>query len=647
MKHKLSLIIKKYQQPLKEHLKDVEKTLSDKLVTQMIVDMSLADPDQQQLKSTEWIIKTFLKNGFLWEDVKDGANSKVYHTLSNFLKYRKYLENPKDQDIMRHNKLSHIASLIREHIPEYIDISSNKKKTADNIRAREESLIVRDDDYFIVIPKTEFASCFWGRNTEWCTASTQSQNYFDHYHEDGPIYICITPDNKKYQFHINSEPMDENDEEIRNVTDPVLVKLCKINHNYQNIHIDLWDNELYKKNIAEEPSIIFENNLINKLSPELILYALEIGINDSDLLKIPSNKFTKEIVDCILENYTYLSVDEVWELIDNIPDELKVWELYKIVMTIDLDKVPERLLTVENISTHILENLERGNKNFYNDFFQDKMEFYYKILDKVLPMVAEGLISKDDIILDDKSLELLKKYQSTLFVENNQENKTLYHDIDVSSLVETQDIIDNINQNFGIIPLLSKKQLSKKVINHIINEEPKEIIFIPLELLTQTQLQKAMKNINKRNLLSLYSDYLSDNLKFRSSEDYLKFFNAFKKVNNYIPGQYMDKLSDYLDNLNDNTNKDFHYLLGELLNNPKNSFNNHEIILQFIFNHPEIETQLTDENISKFVEDKKIWKYLPSYILNQYTPVEERINQHHQSWGKEDADVLKEFNSLG
>jgi len=647
MKHKLSLIVKKYKNILKDHLSKKDKPLSDELSTQMIVDMSLADPDQQQLKNTEWIIKTFLKGGFLWEDVKDGRNSKVHNTLSNFLKYRHCLEDSRDQDIMRHKKLSHIASLIREHIPEYIDISSNKKRTADNIRARAESLIVREDDYFIVIPKTEFASCFWGRNTEWCTASTKSENYFDHYNEDGPIYICITPDNKKYQFHINSEPMDENDEEIFNVTDPVLVKLCKINCNYQNIHIDLWDNELYKKNISEHPSIIFENNLINRLSPELILCALEAGISDSDLLKIPSNKFTKEIVDYLIEDDIYLSPSEFQEVIENIPDELKTWELYNTFMTIDLDTVPERLLTVENISKHIIENLERDKINFYNNFFEDRMELYYKVLDKVLPLITEGNISQDDLIIDDKTLELLKKYHNSIFLEYTQEDKISYDNIDIPSLVKTQDIIDNINKNPEIIPLLSKEQLSdKKVINNIIKKVPKEIIFIPLELLTQQQLQKAIKNI-KKDKNNSYTNYLADNLKLRSLEDYLKFFNAVLKVNNSIPMQYLERLSEYLSNLDDNNNEDFSYMLGEILNNPKNAFNNNESILKFVFNHPEIETHLIDENISKLVEDQKKWKYLPSYILNQYTSVEDRINQHHQSWDKEDADVLREFNSLG
>ena len=111
--------------------------------------------------------------------------------------------------------------------------------------------------------------------------------------------------------------------------------------------------------------------------------------------------------------------------------------------------------------------------------------------------------------------------------------------------------------------------------------------------------------------------------------------------------QYLERLSEYLSNLDDNNNKDFSYMLGEILNNPQNAFNNHESILKFVFNHPEIETHLIDENILKLVGDQKKWKYLPSYILNQYTSVEDRINQHHQSWDKEDADVLREFNSLG
>lgn len=38
-------------------------------------------------------------------------------------------------------------------------------------------------------PEDEEASCYLGQGTQWCTASTQSDNYFDHYNETGPLLI--------------------------------------------------------------------------------------------------------------------------------------------------------------------------------------------------------------------------------------------------------------------------------------------------------------------------------------------------------------------------------------------------------------------------------------------------------------------------
>lgn len=57
----------------------------------------------------------------------------------------------------------------------------------------------------IYIPKSEKASMYLGRGTQWCTAAT-GHNYFHHYDKQGPLYVIILADGKKYQFH---EPSDQ------------------------------------------------------------------------------------------------------------------------------------------------------------------------------------------------------------------------------------------------------------------------------------------------------------------------------------------------------------------------------------------------------------------------------------------------------
>ena len=68
-------------------------------------------------------------------------------------------------------------------------------------------------------PEDREASCHYGQGTQWCTASIRSENMFEDYHEQGPLYILIPkrPEypNEKYQLHpATGQYMDRQDEPV-------------------------------------------------------------------------------------------------------------------------------------------------------------------------------------------------------------------------------------------------------------------------------------------------------------------------------------------------------------------------------------------------------------------------------------------------
>ncbi len=77
-------------------------------------------------------------------------------------------------------------------------------------------LLVNNDEWKVVIPKTEEASVYFGRNTRWCTAATETTNYFGYYNKQGKLYIILQKKlNKRWQFHFEtSQFMDEKDHQI-------------------------------------------------------------------------------------------------------------------------------------------------------------------------------------------------------------------------------------------------------------------------------------------------------------------------------------------------------------------------------------------------------------------------------------------------
>ena len=71
-------------------------------------------------------------------------------------------------------------------------------------------------EYSILVPLTKEASCYFGINTEWCTAATSSDNAFESYNRDGPLYIILEKKtNTRWQYHYESgQFQDENDNSI-------------------------------------------------------------------------------------------------------------------------------------------------------------------------------------------------------------------------------------------------------------------------------------------------------------------------------------------------------------------------------------------------------------------------------------------------
>ena len=91
----------------------------------------------------------------------------------------------------------------------------------------------------IYIPHSEEASRFLGRGTKWCTAYTDIPTYFNTYNKQGPLYVLVTPQGKKFQVHLEtSQWMDDGDRnakvEIGKL--PLYKHLSKI---FDEVYIDL------------------------------------------------------------------------------------------------------------------------------------------------------------------------------------------------------------------------------------------------------------------------------------------------------------------------------------------------------------------------------------------------------------------------
>lgn len=177
--------------------------------------------------STKWVLKLVKnKSPRVVEDLYKLRNEDGTGYLDIFerLKKRQMISGP-ESDLNQYRTIAGLGAFISRFDIDTVmartkeEMSKAVHKGADDIEVPYE-----DERFKVVIPKTYEASCYWGQNTEWCTATRSDRRMYDHYTKQGPLYINIDKlTGKKYQFHFPSKQfMDVGDNEI---VSPVLTQI--------------------------------------------------------------------------------------------------------------------------------------------------------------------------------------------------------------------------------------------------------------------------------------------------------------------------------------------------------------------------------------------------------------------------------------
>lgn len=159
-----------------------------------------------------WLYKMY-RNGLKEEDFY-----KVKEYLDLFFKYINMI--PKDKrDITQYQTIQDLYDVIKKYKDAEAsgeEMATSKTDERKKRLEKESKVVYSGDTWEVSVPYTEWASCELGKNTQWCTAATKSDNRFDYYNSDGPLYIMRNlDDNKRYQLHFESDQlMDENDRPI-------------------------------------------------------------------------------------------------------------------------------------------------------------------------------------------------------------------------------------------------------------------------------------------------------------------------------------------------------------------------------------------------------------------------------------------------
>ena len=161
----------------------------------------------------KWILNLANKN--------NGDIPNIGHVTDVLKRFDTNKKQLKNKDIMSFKSIDEIDKYLNDE-NNYNELSARQRlrqtqKSVSKTNVNKDAEKVFEDDRWEVwVPHTYEASCKLGRGTQWCTATTETRDYFDGYTRDGKLYININKaTGEKYQFHFESESfMDADDEEI-------------------------------------------------------------------------------------------------------------------------------------------------------------------------------------------------------------------------------------------------------------------------------------------------------------------------------------------------------------------------------------------------------------------------------------------------
>jgi hypothetical protein len=110
----------------------------------------------------------------------------------------KIVKSPKDINLYENPKFL-------EFVMEVVNSRKTNKEIEREAKSQAERLY-EDDEVLVIRPKSFAASCYYGANTKWCTASKDNSGYFAKYNKDGKLYYFINKkDNIKLALFVSND----------------------------------------------------------------------------------------------------------------------------------------------------------------------------------------------------------------------------------------------------------------------------------------------------------------------------------------------------------------------------------------------------------------------------------------------------------
>lgn len=158
------------------------------------------DTDTYLDKSLVWVVHQYINGAFHYGDI-----DKVKADLAKFEKYKNKKSLIADGTLRSNDINSYNYSDLKQDLDKIDDnniqnLGSSARKNAVERGKDEADKVYEDEDWVVMVPKTQAAAMYWGKDTKWCTAADSEKNMFKTYNKYGPLFIAINKHNPKEKY---------------------------------------------------------------------------------------------------------------------------------------------------------------------------------------------------------------------------------------------------------------------------------------------------------------------------------------------------------------------------------------------------------------------------------------------------------------
>ena len=390
----------RYEVLVNKFAKAKKKGQKPKIELDILTDLMQADPttkgdfegdrDTRNVKKvgaySQWLIKQWMGLqqkadevyaygspdwGVKLEQLQKQFMEDLYKTTEDLQKFHRFKQQiPQEKrDINRIESFDELYELTK-------DFSLEQATTTKAERVLQDAELVYDGpNWEILIPKSREASCHYGANTRWCTAGS-SNNYYDHYSKQGPLYIIVNKKDPtdKYQFHFESNQfMDKEDRSVS--LSPFLNErpelkeffkemfkrfLNKDQQHGKRVHVK-YPND----NVSKYIGIYGFDEFMDSLPNDMVRFDFEAGGGYGSQDKLASRPLPEKFT-----TFQNLQILHIEGLVNEVPESisnLKNLKFLSLAKNPDLKSLPDSLADLENLEVINIKgstNVEIGPRLF-------------------------------------------------------------------------------------------------------------------------------------------------------------------------------------------------------------------------------------------------------------------------------------------